>query len=107
MLLRDAITRNSLKLGVFAVITAGILAGTNLGTKERIAEQEKIAKGKALLQIVRRRDHDNQMLDDTWDIPENLLHFLGTTNVTTKMFEITLIIMICSAKSNDRISLGK
>ncbi|MCB1615532.1 MAG: electron transport complex subunit RsxG [Pseudomonadales bacterium] len=82
MLLREAITRNSLKLGVFAMITAGIIAGTNLGTKERIAQQEKIAKGKALLQIVRRRDHDNEMLDDIWQIPEHELSQLNLKEAT-------------------------
>lgn len=60
-----SMTRNGLLLGVFAMLTTGIIAATQLGTKDRIAEQFRLAKEKALLEIVPRDRHDNQMLDLT------------------------------------------
>lgn len=52
-------------LGGFALVTAAILAFTFQATAEKIAEQEKRAAEKALLQIVPRERHDNDMLSDT------------------------------------------
>ena len=61
----QSITRNSLLLGLFAVVTGLLLAGSYLMTKDRIAEEIRKAEEKALLQIVPRARHDNSMLDDT------------------------------------------
>lgn len=47
------------------MVTAAILAFTFQATAEKIAEQEKRAAEKALLQIVPRERHDNDMLSDT------------------------------------------
>jgi len=63
-MLRQSITRNSLLLAAFAVCTALLLAGTYLSTRERIAEQKRMAEEKALLEIIPRERHDNSMLDD-------------------------------------------
>ncbi len=65
-----AVASNAIKLGLFALLTAGILAYTNLGTKDRIVEQIRIAKEKALLEIVPDNRHDNEMLDDNFVIPD-------------------------------------
>jgi electron transport complex protein RnfG len=65
MLLRQSITRNSILLGIFAVCTALLLAGTYLLTADRIAEEKRRAEEKALLEIVPRERHDNSMLDTT------------------------------------------
>ena len=43
---------SSLVLTAFACITGAIIAATYLGTKDRIAEQERIAQAKALLEIL-------------------------------------------------------
>lgn len=56
---------NSLLLGLFAALTTVIIAGTYLGTKERIAASQRAAEQKALLEIVPDERHDNEMLDDT------------------------------------------
>ena len=64
-MLGQSIGRNSLLLALFAVATTLLIAGTWLGTRERIAEEERRAEEKALLQIVPREAHDNSMLDDT------------------------------------------
>ncbi|MBP6682689.1 MAG: electron transport complex subunit RsxG [Halioglobus sp.] len=63
-MLRQSISRNSLLLAAFAVCTALLLAGTYLSTRERIAEQKRMAEEKALLEIIPRERHDNSMLDD-------------------------------------------
>jgi electron transport complex protein RnfG len=56
---------NSLLLGLFAALTTVIIAGTYLGTRERIAESQRAAEQKALLEIVPDERHDNELLDDT------------------------------------------
>ena len=64
-MLGQSITRNSVLLALFAVVAALTLAGSYLGTKDRIAQEIRKAEEKALLQIVPRERHDNSMLDDT------------------------------------------
>lgn len=71
-MLGKSISRNALILALFAVVTAGLLASIYTATKSRIAEQQKIAAEKALLEIVPRQRHDNSMLDSLWPIPEKL-----------------------------------
>lgn len=69
--LRQAITRNSLLLAGFAVLTALLVATTFLGTKDRISAAQRAAEEKALLQIIPRDRHDNAMLDDRIAAPSN------------------------------------
>ena len=64
-MLRQAITRNSVLLAIFAICTTLLITGTYLLTKDRIAVEERKAEEKALLQIVPRERHDNSMLDET------------------------------------------
>jgi electron transport complex protein RnfG len=66
----EAIRKNGLFLAVFAALTTGVIAGTNLLTKDRIAEQIRAAKERALLQIVPRERHDNNMLDSSVTLPD-------------------------------------
>ena len=54
---------NSLLLGLFAALTTVIIAGTYLGTRERIAESQRAAEQKALLEIVPDERNDNDLLD--------------------------------------------
>ncbi len=72
-----SIGKNSFLLFVFAVITAGILASTYEGTKEKIAASERIAAQKALLEIIPQSRFDNDILLDTIDIPESAHELLG------------------------------
>ena len=67
--LRDAMSRSSLLLAGFAALTAAVVAGTYLGTRDRIAAAERAAQEKALLEIMPRRLHDNSMLDDRLTLP--------------------------------------
>lgn len=65
MKLTHSISKNSFLLGCFALITAGLLASVNQVTKGPIAEAERAAARKALLEILPPHTHDNQLLDDT------------------------------------------
>jgi electron transport complex protein RnfG len=64
-MLGRSISRNSLLLALFAVCTTGLIAGTFLLTKERIAHQKRLSEERALLEIVPKSRHDNSLLDDT------------------------------------------
>ena len=76
-MLISSIRFNSIVLGICAVITALLLAGTHLGTKDRIAAAERAAAQKALLEIVPADRHNNDLLVDTVEIPEHLWPTLG------------------------------
>jgi len=77
MLLKQAVTANSFKLGLFALLTAGILAYTHISTKDQIAQQIRAAKEKALLEIVPRSQHDNDMLEDSFLLSEEQASLLN------------------------------
>ncbi len=76
-LLGMSISTNSLLLGLFALVTAAILAGTQEGTAERIAAEERKAAQKALLEIVPLERHNNDLLVDTITIAEEHWELLG------------------------------
>ena len=59
-----SIHRNGILLGLFALLTTGIIAATHLGTRERIATEQRRAEANALLEIIPQQRHDNTMLDD-------------------------------------------
>jgi electron transport complex protein RnfG len=63
-MLGSPISRNSLLLALFAMLTTAVIAGTYLGTRERIAEARRAAEQKALFQIVPPARHDNDLLED-------------------------------------------
>ncbi len=76
-MLGKSISLNSLVLGAFAMFTAAVLAITFINTKDKIAEEERRAAQKALLEIIPQERHDNDLLSDTWSIPPRLLKELG------------------------------
>lgn len=76
-MLGTSISKNSLLLGLFALVAAGMLAGINEGTKERIANEVRIAQQRALYEIVPRQAHDNDLLLDTRSIPTGAWGALG------------------------------
>lgn len=79
-MLGRSISKNSLLLAAFALATAGTLALTNLGTKDRIAAAERAAQQRALFEIVPLHSHDNDLLNDTIAVPasaQDLLHVGG------------------------------
>lgn len=76
-MLTQSIGKNSLILGAFALVTAGILAVTFIQTAPRIAAEEKRAAEKALLEIIPESRHDNDLLHDVWTIPAQMYAQLG------------------------------
>jgi electron transport complex protein RnfG len=76
-MLGQSISKNSLILGTFAIITAGALALTNLGTQDRIATAERAAQQRALFEILPQDTHDNDLINDALPVPEAALAGLG------------------------------
>lgn len=72
-----SIGKNGLLLLLFALVTAGILASTYEGTKEKISEAERRAAEKALLEIIPQSRFDNDLLLDTISLPESAQALLG------------------------------
>lgn len=67
--LAQSIRRNAIGLGLFAIITGGTIAVTQVMTAERIQEQAARAEAKALLEIIPENQHDNDLLADTVKLP--------------------------------------
>ncbi len=64
----DAIRKNSLGLAIFAIITAGAIALTQVLTKDKIAFNKAQAQARALYEIVPKNQIDNDLLADTYTI---------------------------------------
>lgn len=65
-MLGQSISKNSLILGAFAAITAGVIAATFQSTKARITLEERKAASAALIAMIPKTRHNNDMLDDTF-----------------------------------------
>lgn len=76
-MLLASISKNSLLLGAFALISAAILATTQFNTKDRIAEAERKAAIKALQQIIPKSRYNNDLLTDTISVPQEYWSDLG------------------------------
>ncbi|MFT5888306.1 MAG: electron transport complex protein RnfG [Zhongshania sp.] len=63
-ILGQSITKNGVLLGLFAIVTTGVIAGTYLSTRGLIQDNIRHAEERALLQIIPKSRHDNSMLDD-------------------------------------------
>lgn len=97
-MLGQSISKNSFILAAFAVITAGALALTNLGTQDRIAAAERAAQQRALFEIIPLQDHDNDLLNDTIPVPDSAWEPLGASSESKiyrarKQGEITALIV--------------
>lgn len=63
-----SIRRNAIGLAIFAVVTAGAIAVTQVMTADRIAYNIKAAEARALNQILPASSYDNDLLNDTIDV---------------------------------------
>lgn len=72
-MLKTSISKNSLLLSFFALVTAGVLATTQFYTKDLIAIEEQKVAVRALYELVPPARIDNDLLNDTLLIPVNLL----------------------------------
>lgn len=75
MLTSTATLRNGLILAAFGLLTTAGIATTYHNTKDAIAEQERLAQARALLEIMPADNHDNDMLQDTIKLTD--FHSLG------------------------------
>ena len=62
--LAQSVSSNAVLLALFALACTAVIAGTFLGTADRIADQKRAASLKALYQIVPQSSHDNDLLQD-------------------------------------------
>ncbi len=70
-MLGESISRNSLLLGFFAILSTAIIAGTYLGSQDRINENIRMAEERALLEIIPKSRHNNSMLEDAHGIDDS------------------------------------
>ncbi|AFT71232.1 Electron transport complex, RnfABCDGE type, G subunit subfamily [Alloalcanivorax dieselolei B5] len=69
----QAITRNAVILGLFAIGTAATLALTNQATRQRVECNRQSALADALAQVMPPARHDNPLLDDSITVTDPLL----------------------------------
>lgn len=72
-MLASSISKNSLLLGLFAIISTAIIAGTFLSTTEQISENIRKAEEKALIEIIPKSRHNNSMIDNTQNVDDTKL----------------------------------
>ena len=96
-MLGKSISFNSIALGLFALVTAALLATTHVNTKDRIAEAKREVAKRALLEIVPLERHSNDLLVDTLDIPAVYWTTLGIkdgqVNIARKGNELVAVIV--------------
>ena len=73
----QSIRFNAIVLAIFALITAIILASTDSLTRDKIAESERKAAQRKLLEIIPIERHDNDLLMDVQPIPQRFWAQLG------------------------------
>lgn len=66
-----SVRRSAIGLGLFAVITGGTIALTQMVTRDRIAYEVAKAEAAALFEIIPQKDHDNQLINDTLALPDD------------------------------------
>lgn len=71
--IRRSMLRNSLVLGLFAIVTVGLVAFTQQSTAERIAQAERQARIDALAQILPAGSYDNDLLESQHELRHALL----------------------------------
>ncbi|MBV1914554.1 MAG: electron transport complex subunit RsxG [Pseudomonadales bacterium] len=75
------ISRNGLLLGLFAIVTTGLVVLTFTVSEDRILEQQRRVKEKALFQLIPEQAMDNVLLEDTLPISARTLLADGTTDL--------------------------
>lgn len=101
-MLGQSITKNGLLLGLFAVVTTGVIAGTYLSTRGLVADNIRAAEERALLEIIPRQRHTNSMLDDTLSLnDEALLGLRAPRNAYRARQDGQVIAVILPATARD------
>ncbi|MDO6512765.1 electron transport complex subunit RsxG [Neptuniibacter sp. 2_MG-2023] len=68
MQMLSALRTSTIAISLFAVVCAAVIATTQVTTVDRIAQNEREQKAKALYEIVPRSSIDNDLLEDTVEI---------------------------------------
>ncbi|WP_020411911.1 electron transport complex subunit RsxG [Microbulbifer variabilis] len=76
-MLKQSMATNAAVLTLFALVTAGTLAVTQVTTREPIERAIRAASAKALLEIIPLDRHSNDLLVDTYPIPKVFWNQLG------------------------------
>ncbi|SEA36876.1 electron transport complex subunit RsxG [Microbulbifer marinus] len=79
-MLKQSMATNAVVLTLFALVTAGTLAVTQITTREPIERAIREASAKALLEIIPLERHSNDLLLDTYPIPKPYWNLLGLTD---------------------------
>ncbi|RLU01568.1 electron transport complex subunit RsxG [Ketobacter sp.] len=74
----QSVTRNSIILGVFAIITTGLVVATANLTKDKIALEKQNAMKRSLLEVMPSERLDNDLLSSVVELPASQL--LGTAD---------------------------
>lgn len=72
-MLGQSIKQNAIGLSLFAIVTAGIIAVTQVLTADQIKSNIDAAKSRALLEILPEDSHDNVLINDTVMITDEAL----------------------------------
>jgi electron transport complex protein RnfG len=78
-MLKQSIGTNAVILALFALVTAGTLAITQITTREPIEAAMRKAAARSLLEIIPLERHSNDLLLDTYPIPQPYWALLGLT----------------------------
>ena len=76
-MLKRSMASNAVILTLFALVTAGTLAVTQITTREPIERAIRKASARALLEILPVESHSNDLLVDTYPIPREYWALLG------------------------------
>ena len=103
-MLGRSISRNSLLLALFAVVTTFLIAGAYLQTRDRIALSQRQAEERALLEIIPASRHDNSMLDDTLPISAGVLGLRADKKIYLAIQDGETVAVIIPATAADGYS---
>ncbi|MAC48541.1 electron transport complex subunit RsxG [Oceanospirillum beijerinckii] len=66
--LAESIKRSSIGLGLFAIVTAGVIAVTQVSTKDAISDNIRHAQSQSLFELVPASEMDNDLIKDTYTL---------------------------------------
>lgn len=72
--LLTSVRKNAVGLGLFAIVTAGVVGVAQVTTKDRIAHNIELAEAKALHEIVPPGEYDNDLISDTISLVSEEAH---------------------------------
>lgn len=94
MNLVSSLRENTLGISIFAIVTAGLIAITQVATKETIAENQREQEARALYEIVPNQTIDNDLLDHAISITAPTLGYPeGTAYQAIKDDKVTTVIL--------------